>query len=154
MSYVQQIQSQQYIRLISFDPFWSNFTINISYLYYCFLSGWLNLLEFYHFIFISKKCANLLFILSIFLILFSWKRSEKVEMIFSSRCFLQKTNELYFTTMKPQVDLFSFVFWRKLKTAKRHFEIIWPLTSSGRKSCKNGMAMVEVEVYLVDSGAH
>ena len=25
-------------------------------------------------------------------------------------------------------DLFSFVFWRKLKTPKRHFEIIWPLS--------------------------
>ena len=39
----------------------------------------------------------------------------------------KRTNEFYFTTMKPQVDLFSFVFWRKLKTPKRHFEIIWPL---------------------------
>ena len=29
--------------------------------------------------------------------------------------------------MKSQVDLFSFVFWRKLKTQKRHFEINWPL---------------------------
>ena len=28
-------------------------------------------------------------------------------------------NEFYFTTMKPQIDLFSFVFWRKLKTQKR-----------------------------------
>ena len=24
-------------------------------------------------------------------------------------------------------DVFSFVFWRKLKTPKKHFEIIWPL---------------------------
>ena len=32
------------------------------------------------------------------------------------------TNELYFTTMKAQVDLFLFVFWKKLKTPKRHFE--------------------------------
>ena len=38
-----------------------------------------------------------------------------------------QTNEFYFTTMKPQVDLFLLVFWRKLKTPKRHFEIIWPL---------------------------
>ena len=37
------------------------------------------------------------------------------------------TNEFYFTTMKPQVNFFSFVFWRKLKTLKRHFEINWPL---------------------------
>ena len=27
----------------------------------------------------------------------------------------------------PLVDLFSFVFWRTLKTPKRHFEINWPL---------------------------
>ena len=37
------------------------------------------------------------------------------------------TYEFYFTTMKPQVDLFSFVFWNKLKTPKKHFEINWPL---------------------------
>ena len=37
------------------------------------------------------------------------------------------TNKFYFTTMKPQVDLFSFVFWRKLKTPTRHFKINWPL---------------------------
>ena len=29
--------------------------------------------------------------------------------------------------MKPQIDLFLFFFWRKLRTPKRHFEIIWPL---------------------------
>ena len=34
------------------------------------------------------------------------------------------------TTMIPQVDLFSFVFWKKLKTPKRHFEINWPLIIS------------------------
>ena len=39
----------------------------------------------------------------------------------------KRTNEFYFTTMKPQVDLFSFVFRRKLKTPKKHFEIIWAL---------------------------
>ena len=39
------------------------------------------------------------------------------------------TNEFYLTTMKPQVDLFLFVYWRKLKTPKRHFEIIWPVES-------------------------
>ena len=31
--------------------------------------------------------------------------------------------------MIPQVDLFLFVFWRKPKTPKNHFEIIWPLAS-------------------------
>ena len=37
------------------------------------------------------------------------------------------TYEFNFTTMIPQVDLFSFIFWKKLKTPKRHFEINWPL---------------------------
>jgi hypothetical protein len=32
-----------------------------------------------------------------------------------------------FTTMILQVDLFSFIFWEKLKTPKNHFEINWPL---------------------------
>ena len=35
----------------------------------------------------------------------------------------KRTNKFYFTTMKPKVNLFSFIFWRKLKTSKRHFEI-------------------------------
>ena len=39
----------------------------------------------------------------------------------------KRTNKFDFTTMKPQVDLFSFVFWKKLMTPKRHFEIMWPL---------------------------
>ena len=34
-----------------------------------------------------------------------------------------RTNEFDFTTMIPQVDLFSFIFWKKFKTPKRHFEI-------------------------------
>ena len=51
-----------------------------------------------------------------------------------SKCFLGSsisskkwTNEFDFTTMIPQVDLFSFVFWRKSTTQKNHFEINWPL---------------------------
>ena len=35
----------------------------------------------------------------------------------------KRTKKFDFTTMIPQVDLFSFVFWEKLKTPKRHFEI-------------------------------
>ena len=35
----------------------------------------------------------------------------------------KRKNEFYFATMKHQVDMFSFVFWRKLKKQKRHFEI-------------------------------
>ena len=36
--------------------------------------------------------------------------------------FLTKNN-FDFTTMIPQVDLFSFVFWRESTTPKNHFEI-------------------------------
>ena len=32
--------------------------------------------------------------------------------------------------MIPQVDLFSFIFWRKLKAPKRHLKIIWHLVGS------------------------
>ena len=39
----------------------------------------------------------------------------------------KRTNEFYFTTMIPHFDLFSFVFWKKLKTPKIHFEINGPL---------------------------
>ena len=37
------------------------------------------------------------------------------------------TNESNFTTMIPQVDLLSFVFWGKSTNQKNHFEIKWPL---------------------------
>ena len=35
----------------------------------------------------------------------------------------KQTNKFDFTAMIPEVDLFSFVFWRKLKTPKRYFEL-------------------------------
>ena len=40
-----------------------------------------------------------------------------------------RTNEFDSTTMIPQVYLFLFVFWKKFKTPKRHFEINWPLVT-------------------------
>ena len=39
----------------------------------------------------------------------------------------KRTKEFDFTAMIPKIDLFSFVFWRKSKTPKNHFEIIGPL---------------------------
>ena len=39
----------------------------------------------------------------------------------------RQTNKFNFTSMIPQVDLFSFVFWRKSMTPKNNFEIKWPL---------------------------
>ena len=38
------------------------------------------------------------------------------------------TKKFDLTTMIPQFDFFSFVFWKKVKTPKRHFEINWPLS--------------------------
>ena len=38
-----------------------------------------------------------------------------------------RTNKFTFTTIIPQVDLFSSVFRKKLKTPKRHFDFDWPL---------------------------
>ena len=35
----------------------------------------------------------------------------------------KKRTKKFDLTMIPQVDLFSFVFWKNLKTPKRHFEI-------------------------------
>ena len=35
----------------------------------------------------------------------------------------KRTKKIVLTTMIPQGDLFSFVFWENLKTPKRHFEI-------------------------------
>ena len=38
-----------------------------------------------------------------------------------------RTKKLDLITMIPKVDLFLFLFWKNLKTPKRHFEINWPL---------------------------
>ena len=40
---------------------------------------------------------------------------------------IQKSKTFDFTTMVPQVELFSFVFWENWRHLKRHFEINWPL---------------------------
>ena len=49
-------------------------------------------------------------------------------MIFSSRRFFQKNERINATLLL--VDLFSFIFWKKVKTPRRHFEINWSLVSS------------------------
>ena len=53
-------------------------------------------------------------------------------MIFSSPHFFQKTNKQIRHLLL--VDLFSFIFWKKVKTPKRHFEIYW---TSGTAELKN-----------------
>ena len=39
----------------------------------------------------------------------------------------KRTKKVDLTTLIPQMELFSFVFWKNLKTTKGHFEINWPL---------------------------
>ena len=45
----------------------------------------------------------------------------------SSSSSKKRMKKFDFTTMIPQVDLFSFVFWRKSMTPKNRYEINWPL---------------------------
>ena len=40
------------------------------------------------------------------------------------------TKKFDLTNMIPQVDLFLFIFWKNLKTPKRHFKICWPLATT------------------------
>ena len=52
------------------------------------------------------------------------KGQTKSKQVFQADVSSKKqTNKFYFTTMKPPGDLFWFIFWRKLKTPKKHFEI-------------------------------
>ena len=64
------------------------------------------------------------------------KGQTKSKYFFQANISSKKTNKFNFTTTydtsctEAQVDLFLFVFWKKLKTPKRHFEINWPLDGS------------------------
>ena len=49
----------------------------------------------------------------------------------------KRTNKFDFTTMIPQVDMFSFVFLRKSTTPKKRFEINWPLEGRQSKEDQN-----------------
>ena len=49
------------------------------------------------------------------------------EFLVSSILPKKRMKKFDLTTMIPQVDLFSFGFWKKLKTPKRHLEINWLL---------------------------
>ena len=52
----------------------------------------------------------------------------------SSREFFQK-NE-WMNSFLLLCDVFSFIFWKKLKTPKRHFEIIWHLSALHRTNLR------------------
>ena len=55
-----------------------------------------------------------------------------------------QTNRFDFTTMIPQVNLFLFVVWRKLKTPKRYFEINWPFKKIRhlKENCLNSIEVI------------
>ena len=53
------------------------------------------------------------------------KGQTKSKWFFQTDVSSKKLTKFDFTTMIPQVDLFLYVFWKKLETPKRHFD--WPL---------------------------
>ena len=46
--------------------------------------------------------------------------------------------------MIPHDDWFSFVFWEKLKTPKRHFEINWPLHIGILEHCNSQKSLTSI----------
>ena len=52
-------------------------------------------------------------------------KGQTISKWFFKPTFLPKNEQTNSTLLL--VDLFSFVFWKKVKTPKRHFEINWPL---------------------------
>ena len=58
----------------------------------------------------------------------------------------KQTKKIGFTTIIPQVKLFLFVFWEKLKTPKRHFDANWPLagTRKGEKNLSTLLTLLKV----------
>ena len=64
----------------------------------------------------------------------------------------KRTKEFDFTTMIPQIDLFSFVFWRKSKTPKNHFEVIWPLVLKPEQCNQNSISVLTwSKIYITTS---
>ena len=64
---------------------------------------------------------------------FFYCRKIKVRQIwkdFFKPTFLPQNEQANLTLLL--VDLFSFVFWKKVKTLKRHFEINWPLAKRAK----------------------
>ena len=88
----------------------------------------------YNVLIFSYALRNIRSLIVFFLLYDNNKKSWLTEGRTESKWFVQaavsskkQTNEFDFTTMIHQVDLFSFIIWKKLKTPKRHFEINWPL---------------------------
>ena len=86
----------------------------------------------------------------------SFKGHTKSKWFFQANVASKKrTNEFYFTTMKPQVDLFfPFVFWRKLRMPKIHFEINWPIPILGtllRKNKQKSKILNSIQYFLFES---
>ena len=53
------------------------------------------------------------------------KGQTNLKWFFQADVSSKKNEQTNWTLLR--VDLFLFVFWKKVKTPKRHFEINWPL---------------------------
>ena len=73
-----------------------------------------------------------------YVISFKGHAQSKQLFIQASIASQKRTHEFNFTTMTPQVDLFSFVFGKKLKKTKRHFKINWHCVT---KKCMPSIAI-------------
>ena len=53
--------------------------------------------------------------------------TPKGQLISKANCQAVNSSKKRTNSFLLLCDVFSFIFWKKLKTPKRHFEIIWPL---------------------------
>ena len=63
----------------------------------------------------------------------TWK-IWKGQLILKANCQAVNSSKKQMNSFLQVCDVISFVFWKKLKTPKRHFEIIWPLISTANQS--------------------
>ena len=109
--------------------------VGFSYFFY-----WHDFVVAVHILFFADLCLLLCF--------FNLLKVKQSWNVFLISTFLPKkwTNKLNFTNMIPQVDLSSFVSWKKLKTSKKHFEINWPL--SVIEESLPGIARLEIACFI------
>ena len=68
---------------------------------------------------------------------------------FFKSMFLPKNKQTNLTLLPWYLNLFSFVFWKKLETTKRHFEINWPLGLNLALVCFFGLLEMNVMVCWI-----
>ena len=76
---------------------------------------------------VNKTC-NSLHITDSYLLLLLCTKSQLISKANCQAVYSSKKEQI--NSFLLLCDVFSCFFWKKLKTPKRHFEIIWPLTST------------------------